>query len=70
MAGGRNAVIYQTASGGTSIVAKSKHPERALMVYELIRQDPEVYRLMIYGLETQKRQQQLKSCRPTDVHWA
>ena len=37
--------------GGTSIGAKSKHPERALMVYDLIRQDPEVYHLMNYGLK-------------------
>lgn len=46
-----NLVSMSITHGGTSIGAKSKHPERALMVYELIRQDPEVYRLMNYGLE-------------------
>ncbi|MFC5649358.1 DUF3502 domain-containing protein [Paenibacillus solisilvae] len=37
--------------GGTSIGAHSKHPERALMAYELIRQDEEVYKLINFGLE-------------------
>ncbi|CAN7519311.1 extracellular solute-binding protein [Paenibacillus sp. LjRoot153] len=46
-----NLVSMSITHGGTSIGAKSKHPERALMVYELIRQDPEIYRLMNYGLE-------------------
>ncbi|MGO4276314.1 DUF3502 domain-containing protein, partial [Paenibacillus sp. TAF58] len=46
-----NLVSMSITHGGTSIGAKSKHPERALMVYELIRQDPEVYHLMNYGLE-------------------
>lgn len=46
-----NLVSMSITHGGTSIGAKSKHPERALMVYDLIRQDPEVYKLMNYGLE-------------------
>ncbi|OCT15321.1 ABC transporter substrate-binding protein [Paenibacillus pectinilyticus] len=46
-----NLVSMSITHGGTSLGAKSKHPERALMVYELIRQDPEIYHLMNYGLE-------------------
>lgn len=46
-----NLVSMSITHGGTSVGAHSKHPERALMVYELIRQDPEVYKLMNYGLE-------------------
>ena len=37
--------------GGTSIGAHSKHPERALMAYELIRQNEEVYKLINFELK-------------------
>lgn len=34
-----------------AISANSKHPERALMVYDLLRNDEQCYRLMNYGIE-------------------
>jgi hypothetical protein len=37
--------------GATAIGANSQHPERALMVYDLIRNDEECYRLFNYGIE-------------------
>lgn len=37
--------------GGTSLGAHSKNPERALMAYDLIRNDEKVYRLLNYGIE-------------------
>ena len=37
--------------GAMAISAGSKNPERALMVYDLIRNDPECYRLFNYGIE-------------------
>lgn len=37
--------------GALSVGAHSKHPERALMVYDLIRNDEEIYRLFNYGIE-------------------
>jgi len=37
--------------GATSISAQSKNPERATMLYELIRQDKEFYRLLTYGIK-------------------
>ncbi|WP_274653078.1 ABC transporter substrate-binding protein [Paenibacillus humicola] len=46
-----NLVSMPITHGGTSIGAHSKHPERALMAYELIRQNEEVYRLINYGIE-------------------
>lgn len=37
--------------GAAAISANSKHPERALMVYDLLRNDQECYRLINYGIE-------------------
>ena len=37
--------------GAAAISANSKHPERALMVYDLLRNDKECYRLINYGIE-------------------
>jgi hypothetical protein len=37
--------------GAAAISANSKHPERALMVYDLLRNDQECYRLLNYGIE-------------------
>ena len=34
-----------------AVSAASKNPERALMVYDLLRNDPECYRLINYGVE-------------------
>ena len=34
-----------------AVAAQSKNPERALMVYDLMRNDPEIYHLMQYGIE-------------------
>jgi putative aldouronate transport system substrate-binding protein len=46
-----NLISMPITHGGTSLGAHSKHPERALMAYELIRQNEEVYKLINYGLE-------------------
>lgn len=37
--------------GACAVAANSKNPERALMVYDLLRNDQEIYRLMNYGIE-------------------
>ncbi|WP_160685839.1 ABC transporter substrate-binding protein [Clostridium sp. C2-6-12] len=37
--------------GALAIGANSKNPERALMVYDLLRNDKEIYRLYNYGIE-------------------
>ena len=37
--------------GAAAINAWSEHPERALMVYDLLRNDEECYRLINYGIE-------------------
>ncbi len=37
--------------GGTSVGAHSKNPERALMAYDLIRNDKEIYQLINFGME-------------------
>ncbi len=45
-------IVYQTIThGAMAISAASKHPERALMVYDLIRNDEECYKLFNYGIE-------------------
>ncbi|MCG7214849.1 DUF3502 domain-containing protein [Paenibacillus mucilaginosus] len=46
-----NLISQPITHGATAVGAKSKHPERALMAYELIRQNKEVYYLMNYGIE-------------------
>jgi putative aldouronate transport system substrate-binding protein len=37
--------------GAMAVAANSQHPERALMVYDLIRFNKDVYRLINYGIE-------------------
>ena len=37
--------------GAMAISSGSQNPERALMVYDLLRNDPECYRLFMYGIE-------------------
>ena len=39
------------AHGAAAISANSQHPERALMVYDLLRNDKECYDLINYGIE-------------------
>lgn len=46
-----NLISMSITHGGTSVGAHSKNPERALMAYELIRQNEEVYKLINYGIE-------------------
>jgi putative aldouronate transport system substrate-binding protein len=47
----RNLLETSITHGGTSVGAHSKHPERALMAYDLIRNDEQIYRLINYGIE-------------------
>ena len=45
-------IVYQTIThGAMAISAASNHPERALMVYDLLRNDKECYELINYGIE-------------------
>ena len=46
-----NLVSLNITHGAMAVAASSKNPERALMVYDLLRNDKELYRLMMYGIE-------------------
>ncbi|MBW5447742.1 DUF3502 domain-containing protein [Cohnella sp. CFH 77786] len=46
-----NLISMSITHGATALGAHSKNPERALMVYDLIRNDQEIYRLFNYGIE-------------------
>ncbi|WP_026505631.1 ABC transporter substrate-binding protein [Butyrivibrio sp. NC3005] len=47
----QNVVALSITHGAMAVSAASKNPERALMVYDLIRNDPECYKLFNYGIE-------------------
>ncbi len=47
----KNLLELSITHGGTSIGAHSKNPERALMAYDLIRNNEEIYHLINYGIE-------------------
>ncbi len=47
----QNLVRTSILHGAMAVSADSQHPELALMVYDLIRNDEECYRLMNYGIE-------------------
>lgn len=47
----KNLVKLVITHGALAVGANSKHPERALMVYDLLRNDEEIYRLYNYGIE-------------------
>lgn len=47
----QNVVALSITHGAMAVSAGSANPERALMVYDLIRNDPEIYRLFNYGIE-------------------
>ena len=45
-------ITYQTVTHGAMAVSSaSKHPERALMVYDLLRNDKDCYELINYGIK-------------------
>ena len=44
-------IALNITHGAMAVANTSKNPERALMVYDLLRNDPEIYRLMQYGIE-------------------
>jgi hypothetical protein len=46
-----NVVALSITHGAMAVSAASENPERALMVYDLIRNDPECYKLFNYGIE-------------------
>ncbi len=46
-----NLIAEPITHGATSIGRNSRNPERAVMVYEMLRQNEEVYRLVNYGME-------------------
>lgn len=46
-----NAVALSITHGAMAVSAASKNPERALMVYDLLRNDAECYDLINYGIE-------------------
>jgi len=47
----KNLVKRSILHGAIAVYSKSKNPERALMVYDILRNDPECYRLIRYGIE-------------------
>lgn len=47
----KNVVALSITHGAMAVSAASKNPERALMVYDLLRNDPDCYRLINYGIE-------------------
>ncbi|MBN2222943.1 MAG: ABC transporter substrate-binding protein, partial [Vallitaleaceae bacterium] len=47
----KNLVKMSVTHGATAVAASSKNPERALMVYDLLRNDEELYRLFNFGIE-------------------
>lgn len=47
----KNVVSLNITHGAMAISAGSKNPERALMVYDLLRNDEQCYRLFNYGIE-------------------
>ena len=49
-----NLVKLNITHGAMAVAAKSENPERALMVYDLMRNDPEIYRLLTLGIEGQQ----------------
>ena len=46
-----NLIALNITHGAMAIAQTSKNPERALMVYDLLRNDEELYHLMQYGIE-------------------
>lgn len=46
-----NVVALSITHGAMAVSAASKNPERALMVYDLLRNDAECYKLFCYGIE-------------------
>jgi hypothetical protein len=46
-----NVIALSITHGAMAVSAASKNPERALMVYDLIRNDPDCYKLFNYGIE-------------------
>lgn len=47
----KNLMNLVITHGALAVGANSAHPERALMVYDLLRNDPEIYTLFNYGIE-------------------
>ena len=47
----QNLIKMPITHGATAISAGSKNPERALMLYEMIRQDKDFYMLLNYGIK-------------------
>ena len=47
----QNVVALSITHGAMAISAGSKNPERALMVYDLLRNDPDCYKLLCYGIQ-------------------
>lgn len=47
----KNLTQLSVIHGATAVGANSKNPERAIMAYEILRQNEEFYRLFVYGRE-------------------
>ncbi|WP_256761967.1 DUF3502 domain-containing protein [Cohnella sp. WQ 127256] len=47
----KNLIELSITHGGTSLGAHSKNPERAMMAYDLMRNDKEIYQLINFGME-------------------
>ncbi|TCL54628.1 ABC-type glycerol-3-phosphate transport system substrate-binding protein [Kineothrix alysoides] len=46
-----NVVALSITHGAMAVSAGSNNPERALMVYDLLRNDPDCYKLLCYGIQ-------------------
>ncbi|NLL76853.1 MAG: DUF3502 domain-containing protein [Clostridiales bacterium] len=47
----QNVVALSITHGAMAVSAGSKNPERALMVYDLLRKNPDCYKLLCYGVQ-------------------
>ncbi len=47
----QNIVALSITHGAMAVAAGSANPERALMVYDLLRNDPDCYKLLNYGIQ-------------------
>ena len=66
----QNLVSMNITHGALAIAAQSKNPERALMVYDLIRNDPVFYNMFNYGLEGEQYELNADGYRIRPAHYS
>ncbi len=65
----KNVVALSITHGAMAISAGSKNPERALMVYDLIRNDQDCYNLFNYGIEGVSWEKDANGLRTTPANY-